>query len=133
MRFMRRATREAQRGTELHKAPDSPEAPPFPYSGPADLQQPIEHALRTVVDPELALSIVDVGLVYGVTVSDSKAHVALTMTSVACPVTEMILQDVEAELHRAIPAGITIEVELVWEPAWSAERMSPRGKAFMGW
>jgi metal-sulfur cluster biosynthetic enzyme len=117
----------------MHETPDSPAAPPFPYSGPADLQQPIERALHAVVDPELALSIVDVGLVYGVTVADGKVHVVLTMTSVACPVTEMIVQDVEAELHRVVPDGLTIAVELVWEPAWSAERMSPAGKAFMGW
>jgi metal-sulfur cluster biosynthetic enzyme len=106
---------------------------PFPYTGPDDLRQPIERALRAVVDPELALSIVDVGLVCGVTVSGGQAHVAVTMTSVACPVTEVILEEVEAELDRVIPAGMRIDVELVWEPAWSAERMSPAGKAFMGW
>ena len=106
---------------------------PFPYTGPAELRQPIERALRAVVDPELALSIVDVGLVYGVTVRDGKAHVAVTMTSVACPVTEVILQDIEGELDRVIPSDTAIETELVWTPAWSAERMSAVGKAFMGW
>ena len=46
---------------------------------------------------------------------------------------EVILQDIEAELDRVIPREMVIEVELVWEPAWSAERMSAAGKAFMGW
>ena len=97
------------------------------------MRQPIERALRAVVDPELAMSIVDVGLVYAVTLRDGKADVTVTMTSVACPVAEVILQDIEAELDRVIPREMVIEVELVWEPAWSAERMSAAGKAFMGW
>jgi metal-sulfur cluster biosynthetic enzyme len=106
---------------------------PFPYTGPAELRQRVEQALRGVVDPELALSLVDVGLVYGVTIDERKAHVAVTMTSVACPVTELIIEDIEAELDRVIPRALTIEVELVWEPPWSAERISEAGKEFMGW
>jgi metal-sulfur cluster biosynthetic enzyme len=106
---------------------------PFPYTGPAELMPAIERALRAVVDPELAMSIVDVGLVYGVTVVDTKTHVAVTMTSVACPVTELIIEDIEAELDRVVPREMAIDVELVWQPAWRAERMSPAGKAFMGW
>lgn len=115
-------------------APDeSASAPaPFPYIGPAPLRQPITRALQSVVDPELALSIVDVGLVYGVTVDD-KVRVLVTMTSVACPVTEVILEDIEAALDRVMPSQMVIEVELVWEPSWSADRMSAAAKAFMGW
>jgi metal-sulfur cluster biosynthetic enzyme len=107
--------------------------PPFPYSGPEDLRPVIERALQSVVDPELALSIVDVGLVYGVTVHDRRVHVLVTMTSVACPVTELIVEDIEAELDRVVPRELAIDVELVWEPAWSGARMSAAGKAFMGW
>ena len=105
----------------------------YPYSGPAELREPVEQALRAVVDPELALSIVDVGLVYGVHITDGKARIVITMTSVACPVTEVIVEDIEAELDRVIPPDTTIEVELMWQPPWSPERMSARGKAFMGW
>ena len=57
----------------------------FPYDGPAALREPIFQALARVVDPEVALSIVDVGLVYGVTVSGGRVHLLLTMTSAACP------------------------------------------------
>ena len=113
--------------------PDVAAEAPFPYTGPAELRQPIERALRAVVDPELAMSIVDVGLVYGVTLRDGKAKVTVTMTSVACPVTEVILQDIEAELDRVIPPEMMIDVELVWEPGWNAERMSASARAFMGW
>jgi metal-sulfur cluster biosynthetic enzyme len=105
----------------------------FPYSGPEALRQPIEDALRQVVDPEVAMTIVDVGLVYGVTVTEGLVNVAMTMTSAACPVIDVIVADVETELDRVVPPQMSIRVDLVWEPAWTAERMSPRAKAFMGW
>ena len=79
-------------------------AAPFPYAGPDALRQPIESALRQVVDPEVAMTIVDVGLVYGVTVTDERVHVLMTMTSAACPVADVIVGDVEAELDRVVPA-----------------------------
>ncbi|MBS0340042.1 MAG: metal-sulfur cluster assembly factor [Proteobacteria bacterium] len=106
---------------------------PFPYSGPEALKAPLLAALRRVVDPEVALSIVDVGLVYGVTVTQERLQVLLTMTSAACPVTHIIVQDVEAELDPIVPPDLTIDVTLVWEPPWTPERMSARAKAFMGW
>jgi len=106
---------------------------PFAYSGPEALKAPILAALHRVVDPEVAMTIVDVGLIYGVTVTQERLHVLLTMTSAACPVTELIVQDVEAELDKVAPPELTISVELVWEPPWTAERMSNRAKAFMGW
>lgn len=112
----------------------SPEArTEYPYDGPEALRGPIAAALRRVVDPEVAMTIVDVGLVYAVNVSPSEVHVVMTMTSAACPVTDIILEEVECELDRAVPTGRTIRVELVWEPPWTPERMSARGKAFMGW
>ena len=106
---------------------------PFRFVGPEALRQPIEGALREVVDPEVAMTIVDVGLVYGVTVTNERVHVLMTMTSAACPVTDVIVGDVEAELDRVVPTNLKIEVELVWEPAWTPDRMSRRAKAFMGW
>jgi len=106
---------------------------PYPYAGPDDMRLPIEQALMRVVDPEVAMTIVDVGLIYGVTLTDERLHVAVTMTSAACPVTDLILEEVETELERVVPAGIAIDVELVWYPPWNTDRMSPRAKAFMGW
>ena len=106
---------------------------PYPYEGPEAMREPIEHALRRVVDPEVALTIVDVGLVYGVAVADDRLHVLLTMTSAACPVTDLIVEDVETELSRVAPPTMRIDVELVWKPVWTTDRMSARGKSFMGW
>jgi len=106
---------------------------PFPYQGPEDLQGPIHDALMRVVDPEVAMSVVDVGLVYGVSVDEEKIHVRMTMTSAACPVTDVILEEAQDELERIAPPGMAVEVELVWEPFWTPERMSPRARRFMGW
>jgi metal-sulfur cluster biosynthetic enzyme len=106
---------------------------PFPYEGPEALRQPLVAALTRVVDPEVAMSIVDVGLIYGVTVTDEKLHVRLTMTSAACPVANLIIDEVETELDRVAPQELLIEVELVWEPPWSADRMSERARRFMQW
>jgi metal-sulfur cluster biosynthetic enzyme len=105
----------------------------FAYDGPADLLPAVAQALEKVVDPEVALNIVDVGLVYGVTVADGRMDVTMTMTSAACPVTDIIVDDVENALDDAMPPELKIHVELVWEPAWTPQRMSPRARAFMGW
>lgn len=112
---------------------DSHPAWSLPYAGPEAWRRPIEAALCRVVDPEIAMNIVDVGLVQEVVVTADRWHVAMTMTSAACPMTELILEEVEAELGRIAPDGTVVEVELVWDPAWSADRMSPRAKEFMGW
>jgi metal-sulfur cluster biosynthetic enzyme len=109
------------------------DAEPFPYSGPQVLREPIERALRSVVDPEVAMSIVDVGLVYGVTVAADRLHVLLTMTSAACPVADVIVDDVATELGRVVAPEVRVDVELVWEPPWTPDRMSASAKAFMGW
>ena len=106
---------------------------PFSYEGPDELRLPVIGALARVVDPELALSIVDVGLVYGVNIVNDKARVRMTMTSPACPVIDVILEEVENELDTVLPRAWPIEIELVWEPPWAPERMSARAKRFMQW
>jgi len=112
---------------------EGPEREPYPYQGPAELRQPILDALTRVVDPEVAMSIVDVGLIYGVEVTPEKVHIKLTMTSAACPVTDVIFDDAEAQLDRAVPQDLLVQLELVWDPPWTMERMSDRARRFMGW
>jgi metal-sulfur cluster biosynthetic enzyme len=110
-----------------------PAAAPFPYDGPDQLREPLTAALSRVVDPEISMNIVDVGLVYGVAVDAATAHVRITMTSAACPVIELIMDEAETELDKVVPPELQIRIELVWEPPWSPERMSPGAKRFMGW
>jgi metal-sulfur cluster biosynthetic enzyme len=118
----------------VHEPPaPAPSASAFPYEGPEELREPITDALRRVVDPEVALNIVDVGLVYGVTVSEGMVHAEVTMTSAACPVADVIVQDIENELDAVVPADLLVHVELVWNPPWTPDRMSLSAKRFMGW
>ena len=112
--------------------PADVDATPFPYAGPADLREAVLAALASVVDPEVALSIVDMGLVYGVDIDAETAAVALTMTTAACPVTHVIVEDVQAALDRILPEHLAIDVQLVWQPPWTPERMSDRARSFMG-
>lgn len=89
-------------------------------------------ALRAVKDPELGLNIIDIGLVYDVTVSDAGAvHVRMTLTSPGCPAGTEIMDDVRRTLDDLI--GVTsVEVELVWDPYWTPDKMDPRVRAFLG-
>ncbi len=105
----------------------------FPYEGPPELLPVIAGALEKVVDPELALDIVSIGLVYGVTVANGRVDVLVTMTTAACPVTDVIVSDIEDALDRVLDPELKIHVEVVWEPPWTPERMSDSAKTFMGW
>lgn len=106
---------------------------PFRYRGPEELRPVIERALREVIDPEVAMSIVDIGLVYEVDVSANEVHVVMTTTSAACPVAELIAEDIDAELGPVLPRGVAVSIEHVLVPPWCPERMSDRARAFMGW
>ncbi|SCK21287.1 Metal-sulfur cluster biosynthetic enzyme [Variovorax sp. HW608] len=105
----------------------------FPYDGPEALRAPVAAALSRVVDPEVSMNIVDVGLIYGVTIDAGNVHVLMTMTSAACPVIDLIIDDAEIELDKVVPADLKICIELVWEPPWTPQRMSANAKRFMGW
>ena len=105
----------------------------FPYEGPPELEPFIDAALRRVVDPEVAMNIVDVGLVYGVRVENGDVNVNVTMTSPACPVADVIVEDAENELDKALPPELRICVRIVWEPPWSPDRLSASAREFMGW
>ena len=105
----------------------------FAYEGPDELRGVFTEALESVVDPEVALNIVDVGLIYGVRVENGAADVTMTMTSAACPVADVILEDIDFALDQALPPGMQVRVALVWEPPWTPERISPAARKAMGW
>ncbi|MBI4985219.1 MAG: metal-sulfur cluster assembly factor, partial [Rhodocyclales bacterium] len=81
----------------------------------------LRDALRTVIDPEAGMNIVDLGLVYRVAVDARAVAVDVTMTSAACPLGEMIVAEVRATLESVLPADFTCAVNLVWSPPWSPE------------
>jgi metal-sulfur cluster biosynthetic enzyme len=90
-------------------------------------------ALRDVDDPEAGMNIVDLGLVYGVDVHPESVHVALTMTTAACPMTDMIVEEVRAAVVAVTPPGTRVDVELVWDPPWTPERMTGIAREHFGW
>jgi metal-sulfur cluster biosynthetic enzyme len=92
----------------------------------------IRKALRGVKDPELNLNIMDIGLVYDVIISEAgEVHVRMTLTSPGCPAGAEIVGDVKRTIEDL--EGVTsAEVEIVWEPYWTPEKMDPRVRAFLG-
>ena len=88
--------------------------------------------LRDLLDPELGINIVDLGLVYGVDVNDAGVHVRLTMTTPACPLGEQLVADAEDRL-RATGSAAAVEVEVVWDPPWEPERMTDAARDALGW
>jgi metal-sulfur cluster biosynthetic enzyme len=89
-------------------------------------------ALGEVIDPEVGLSIVDLGLVYGARRDQSGIQVALTLTTQACPLGDVIVTDAYAVLMRHFPDAPQIKVALVHEPAWSPERITEQGRQLLG-
>ena len=90
-------------------------------------------ALREVEDPEAGMNIVDLGLVYGVDVRAEAIAIDLTMTTAACPMTDMIAVQVHDAVAAIAPAGTTVDVRLVWDPPWTPDRMSGIAREHFGW
>jgi len=93
----------------------------------------IRQALQSVEDPEAGMSIVDLGLVYGIRIESGKVRVDMTMTSPACPVASYLVDESAAAIRAIAPEGTDVQVDLVWEPPWTPERMSPDAQRRFGW
>jgi len=90
-------------------------------------------ALRQVVDPELRINIVDLGLVYAAAVSDGQAEVRMTLTAPGCPMAHLLTEMAEAAVWKQVPGLRSVDVRLVWSPPWSPELMSDAAKDELGW
>ncbi len=84
-------------------------------------------ALRDVDDPEFAMSIVDMGLVYGLQATEGHVRVDLTFTAMGCPAMEYILEDVQKRL-LAEDGVQTVDINIVWSPPWTKDRLSEAGR-----
>ena len=92
----------------------------------------MRQALRKVKDPELNLNIIDLGLVYTISVDDeNKVIVDMSLTSPGCPAGPQIMHDVERAI-QAMPGVGKVVINLVWEPYWTPERIEPKVRAYMG-
>jgi metal-sulfur cluster biosynthetic enzyme len=91
----------------------------------------VKLALRRVKDPDLHLNIIDLGLVYTIAVDGSTVKVDMTLTSPACPSGPELMSNAEAEV-KSLPGVEKVEVNLVWAPFWTPEKMEPRVRAYLG-
>jgi metal-sulfur cluster biosynthetic enzyme len=94
----------------------------------SNIEQRLLVALREVEDPELPISIVDMGLVVGLRFVAGIVYLQITFTAMGCPAMDMIVDDVRARLMRE-PEVQRVDIDVVWEPIWSKSRLSEDGKA----
>lgn len=125
-----------QSGAADDQAPGCPAAPDEQASAAAPqsdalTEDQVKLALRKVKDPELGLNIVDLGLVYEIGVDENNVHVDMTLTSPGCPAGPQIMTDAERVL-QSLPGVGDVEINLVWSPFWTPERIEPRVRAYMG-
>lgn len=100
----------------------------------ADLDEArVREILRQVIDPEVGRDIVSLGLVYRVDISADRLVIEMTMTSPACPMGDMIIDDAYAVLAGHLPAQCTPKIVLVWSPPWDPSMMSPKSRENLGW
>jgi metal-sulfur cluster biosynthetic enzyme len=89
----------------------------------------IEEALRDVIDPELGINVVDLGLVYGISVEQGRnAVIDMTLTSAACPLTDVIEDQAGTSLEGIVDS---VRINWVWMPPWGPEKITDDGRAMM--
>ncbi len=89
-------------------------------------------ALRQVIDPELGINIVDMGLIYGIEIQGDRVHVKMTLTTPGCPMSAPLVAMADAAIREGVPEAETVEIELVWEPPWDPSRLSEIAKKKLG-
>lgn len=88
-------------------------------------------ALREVEDPELGCNIVDLGLIYGVSVDQGNVTVRMTLTTQGCPMHDSLIYGAKVAVLK-LDAVEDVDVELVWDPPWTPERMTDAGRTLLG-
>ena len=95
--------------------------------------QHVLDSLKQCMDPEIPINVVDMGLIYGVNVTDdNKVDIKMTMTTRGCPLHDTLVSDVKRYVNK-VPGVNGVNVEIVWEPAWTPEKMSDEGKKLINY
>lgn len=89
--------------------------------------------LRQIVDPELGVNLVDLGLIEALQERPDGLYLRMTLTSAACPMAEMLLDEVEEALEALLPPPRQLELDLVFAPPWTPARMSAAAREQLGW
>ena len=109
---------------EVHTSPENPDG-----RGPSEAD--VLDALSNVIDPELGLDFVELGLIYGVEINAGDVHVTFTLTTPACPIGPHVTEQIE-EFVGELEGVKVVRSEMVFTPAWSPERMSEDAKFALG-
>jgi len=90
--------------------------------------QAIEDSLKQCMDPEVPLNIVEMGLIYGIDVTENNdVNIKMTMTTQGCPLHETLIQDA-TRYAKKVPGVNNVKIDIVWEPPWSMDKMTEEGK-----
>lgn len=95
-------------------------------------QEQVLQALQDVYDPEIPFNVVDLGLIYGIEINDKKVKVKMTLTAVGCPMSYFFVEIVRDTIKEKIPEVEDVEVELVFDPPWTPDRMKPEVRKLLG-
>ena len=114
-------------------AADIPErdAVPGPDETDSALERELWAAIDGVPDPHMPLSIVELGMVYGVEAEDGDVTVEMTFPCMGCPAYDMIQEDVEAAVRETAEVD-AVEIEIVWDPVWSKDMLAPEIRERLG-
>ena len=93
----------------------------------------VREALRSVDDPEAGMNIVELGLVYQVEVGEAGVAIDITMTTAACPMADMIVDQARDAVAAIMPPGTPVILNLVWDPPWTPDKMSGIAREHFGW
>lgn len=92
----------------------------------------IADLLHQVIDPEVGVNVVDLGLIYAIRVSEDTASIRMSLTTPGCPLSAY-MEDAIQRLLWGTPGIENIDLQIIWEPAWTTEMMSARAKQELGW
>jgi metal-sulfur cluster biosynthetic enzyme len=95
-------------------------------------EEDVLDVLRHVIDPELGINVVDLGLVYSASVDDGRIHIAMTMTTPACPMHSYLTDEARNLLMEELEGVEAVKVDLVWDPPWDPMMMSEAAKQQLG-
>ena|SRR5438045_10139 len=118
----------AENDTDVQAAP---EGATNGSSGAELTEEQVLEALKNVLDPELGINIVDLGLVYDVTLEEDSVHIVYTLTTMGCPIGPLIEEQM-ARMLADVPGVEKVEAEMVLRPPWTPEMMSEEAKAALG-
>ncbi|MCI1975227.1 MAG: metal-sulfur cluster assembly factor [Limosilactobacillus sp.] len=103
-----------------------------PEKSLSDKEQEVMNALKKVIDPELGIDLVNLGLIYGVSIDEQKnCEITMTLTTMGCPISDVLYSMIKKAV-LSVPEVEACKINLVWEPAWSPQKMSRFARIALG-